>query len=148
MKIDDSKYKCVAGKILKHTETKEEKNKSGYNIIRKIYEANSKDCCTCKYKKHCTKSKKRTISFSERYETLRKKAKDRIKTKTGIFLTKMRGQDVETVFADRKYVNGINRFILKGINKVRIGKTLIRHPALSFAFAHPCASIRLFLYSS
>ena len=117
-KLNNEEYLCPSGKILKFKEINERKTKTGYIIKQKIYQAQETDCTICPFKTYCTKAKFRTITISDEYENLKLEAEKILKTKEGRKLSKMRGCDVETIFAYRKSIS--DRFLLKRLNKVRI----------------------------
>jgi len=116
-------YICCNGKTLrfKHENTKTSKN--GYSSLIRVYECD--DCKDCPYRKRCiTKTDKadfnKQITINRRGNELKAKARSNLTTEQGLQMRSLRSIEVESVFGDIKANSGTRRFMLKGLNKVKL----------------------------
>jgi transposase len=124
-------YTCPAGKDLVYSHDKERKTDNGYQIKTRVYECT--DCTDCPMKEYCHRgNSNRRIEISPEGERLRGEAKARLMADKGIALRKRRCWEVESVFGHIKQCRGFRRFLMKGLEKVRVewGLLAIAHNAL------------------
>ena len=112
-------YYCPIGQSMTFIGTKIETTDAGYKRILSRYQA--ANCQGCPLRGKCHKAKgNRIIEVSHRLNELRKKARERLCSETGILHRKKRPIDVEPVFGMLKQNRGFRRFLLRGIDKVAI----------------------------
>jgi len=124
-------YTCPAGKELVYQKVKERATGTGYRIKARVYECT--DCTNCPLRENCHRGKgNRSIEISIRGEALRKQAHVKLTSEQGIDLRKRRCVEVESVFGHIKQCRGFRRFVMKGIEKVKVewGLLAIAHNAL------------------
>jgi len=132
--VERDAYTCPAGKNLVYLKDKERTTSSGYQIKTRVYECT--DCTDCPLRESCHRGKgNRTIEISVRGEALRKQAEERLTSKRGIDLRRRRCMDVESVFGHIKQCRGFRRFLMKGLEKVKVewGLLAMAHNALKLA---------------
>jgi len=126
-KYDEKKdeFKCPNGKVL----TCKGEVKLGNNEGKK-YQASAKDCSQCPFADKCIKSKNkkeeggksrpRTLYIVTRKheENLSEKMRDKIDNPAYREIYSRRQQIIEPVFSDITYCKGMNRFTLRGTEKV------------------------------
>ncbi len=122
LRTEDLKYNeekdefvCKKGIKLKFQKINEEITKTGYKKKLKVYKT-EKGKCKCSFHKHNSE----TLSISWKYEQLRKQAKENLNTEKGIELRKRRGNEIESIFGDKKLNKKNRRYNLRGIKKVNI----------------------------
>jgi transposase len=116
---EKDEFICPAGKRLIYRETSQHKTESGYLIERRHYEC--EDCQGCPLKEQCTRAVgNRRIQISFRLEKLKRKAKDHLHSEEGKELRSRRGVEVESVFGRLKWNWGYRRFLLRGMEKVKV----------------------------
>ena len=128
--IDDFKYneaedyyKCPAGKRLAY-----KRNTKQMGIQGKVYQASLTDCKRCPVFSKCSWSKKKqseqvqgkTLRITERNKqgNLCRKMREKFETVEYQDIYAYRVQIVEPVFANIRYCKGLNRFTLRGNEKV------------------------------
>ena len=127
-------FTCPAGKRLTYIKTKKRVTENGYITERRIYQA--EDCLDCPFKSQCTKSvHNRQIQVSFKLNAFKKKAWENLHTEQGQKLRSQRGVEVESVFGRLKNNWSFRRFMLRGIEKVKIewGLLSIAHNLTKFA---------------
>lgn len=113
------KYICPAGNELVYNETRKYKTDNGYETTRKYYKCY--DCESCQYREECTKSKYgRTVQVNHELKRLKAKATENLNSDKGRELRSMRGTEVESVFGRLKNNWGFRRFLLRGLEKIKI----------------------------
>jgi hypothetical protein len=116
---EKDEFICPAGKSLIYQETSQQKTENGYLIERRHYEC--EDCQGCPLKVQCTQATgNRRIQISSRLEELKKRARDNLHSEKGKELRSRRGVDVESVFGRLKWNWGYGRFLLRGVEKVKV----------------------------
>ncbi len=93
---------------------------TGFVKKMKKYVVQEGQCVNCPFKSKCTEGKARSISVSWNAERLKEIARQNLNSDKGKELRKRRGNEVESVFGDKKLNNKMPRFILRGIKKVNI----------------------------
>ena len=112
-------YECPQGKRLKYLYTIPYRSDNGYLSERRIYEC--EDCSQCPVKAACTRAKNnRQIQIGLEWERLKKQARDNLLSSQGLIMRSRRPVEVEAVFGRLKQDWGFRRFLLRGIEKVRI----------------------------
>jgi transposase len=116
---EKDEFICPTGKRLIYQETSHHKTESGYLIERRHYEC--EDCRGCPLKEQCTRAAgNRRIEISFCLEKLRRKARDNLHSEKGKELRSRRGVEVESVFGRLKWNWGYKRFLLRGMEKVKV----------------------------
>jgi len=83
-------------------------------------------CSTCALQSMCIpKQDHRTVNINHNLNRLRAQADRRLKSEQGIEKRKQRRHDVETVFANIKHNHHFRRFMLRGVEKVRVEAGLV-----------------------
>lgn len=110
---------CPAGKRLIYRETKWRRTENGYWVENRHYEC--EDCQGCPLKEQCTRAAgNRRIQISFRLEKLKRKARDNLHSEKGKELRSRRAVEVESVFGRLKWNWGYKRFLLRGMEKVKV----------------------------
>ncbi len=95
---------------------------NGYESLIRVYE--SEGCSGCPYRDRCVKSDKpdadRKLYVNRRLNELRNIAKANLNSKKGLLMRSKRPVEVESVFGDIKGNFGVRRFMLRGLEKVKI----------------------------
>jgi transposase len=115
-----NEFTCKNNSKLVFEKNIEEKTKTGYIKRISIYKASDAQCSKCPFKNKCTEGKARSLSLSFEAERLKSIARQNLNSETGVKLRKRRGNEVESVFGDKKLNNKMPRFLLRGIKKVNI----------------------------
>ena len=116
-------YECPNHRKLKFRETEIRISKNGYERTLRVYECES--CEGCPFFKQCRGERaradtNRTIRISPNLERHKATVKALLETEEGKEKRSKRSTDVETPFGDIKYNQRHRRFILRGLEKVRI----------------------------
>jgi Transposase DDE domain len=117
---------CPAGKAMKKISSRirTDKTRSGIPQTLTRYQANN--CGTCPLRERCHPAEgNRIIEVNLNLNRLRQQAEKRLKTKRGIHKRKQRCFDTEPVFAAIKHNHHFKRFMLRGIDKVRVETGLL-----------------------
>lgn len=133
---NQDKYLCPEGKSLYFQGIQEYASDNGYKTERRIYSCS--DCHSCQCKELCTTSKYgRTIQVSFRLNQLRDQARDKLLSEEGKRLRSKRPVEVESVFGRFKNNWGVRRFLLRGMEKVKVewGLLCIAHNLTKMATA-------------
>lgn len=122
---DGKTCKCPMGKELAWDGYKRSKSANGYERVAVIFKAAATDCAGCAIKGKCTSAKARTIEYSPNYERLKNVMRERLRSENGREILRQRGQEVETVYGQRKWNRRSRRFWLKGLKKVNVESGLM-----------------------
>lgn len=134
-------YTCSCGKILRFKYERNQKSKSGYQSVVRVYE--SDDCTGCPYRECCLKkdskpTTNRRIYINRRRNELRAQARANLTSEYGLRMRSLRPVEVESVFGNIKGNFGVRRFTLKGKSKVKLewGLHCIAHNMRKMAAAN------------
>lgn len=118
-KLDDAQHRfiCPEGRALTLRGIEERKQVSGFKYQVEVYESES--CAGCPFRTACTKGTNRTIHYNRRLHSYRRRAFERLTSPAGRVLCKQRGNACESLFGDLKHNQGIGRFRLRGLAKVK-----------------------------
>ena len=125
---DTDSYQCPAGQRLNYLKTEEQVSANGYVSERRIYEA--EECQGCTFREQCHKSKyNRRIQVGVKLQEYRKKARELLLSPEGLNHRSRRPIEPEAVFGQIKANRQFRRFLLRGLDKVRIefGLVAIAH---------------------
>ena len=115
-------YICGFGRYLSFTYEFKRRSDNGYESLIRVYECES--CAGCPYREQCVKSEKpdadRKIYVNRRLNELKNIAKANLDSKKGLLMRSKRPIEVESVFGDIKGNFGVRRFLLRGLDKVKI----------------------------
>ena len=110
---------CPADKRLHFERMIPYTSENGYISERRIY--TSSDCSTCAQKPVCTTSQgNRQTYASLKLKAYRQQARDNLTGEEGKVLRVRRSVEVESVYGHLKQNLGIRRFLLRGLEKVKI----------------------------
>lgn len=129
-------FTCPNGKLLRYKATHRYHSPNGYESQRRLYICD--DCSGCPLKEKCTKAQgNRQVKISHRLWQLRNQAREKLLSDKGKALRAQRSIDVETVFGRIKQDWGFRRFLLRGLEKVKIewGLLCIAHNLTKLALA-------------
>jgi transposase len=125
-KLTDT-YRCPNDKVLVLQRTYKSSAKvNGY--MSNLKEYGGINCAGCRFYEQCCKSTKggnRTIVLNEKLEDYKQKAREKLKSETGLRLRKQRSIEIESCFGDVKHNMGFRRFHLRGLKKVKTEFTLV-----------------------
>ena len=96
------------------------KTRTGFTQTLKTYRAQEGHCLQCPFRKKCTTAQTRTLRVNWQAERLKQRAKQNLDSPKGKELRKRRGHEVESVFGDQKLNKTKRRYILRGLEKVKI----------------------------
>jgi len=115
-------YICGYGRRLKFLNDKKQLSDNGYESLIRVYE--SEGCTGCPYREKCVKSDKpganRRIYINRRLHELKEAAKTNLDSEKGKEMRSKRSVEVEGAFGDIKGNSGVRRFLLRGLEKVKI----------------------------
>ena len=112
-------FTCPEGKRLTYRETREQRTANGYLRQRRSYEC--ADCSKCPVKARCTRaSGNRCVHISLELMAYRDQARRDLLSDKGKRLRAQRGVEVESVFGRLKHNWGFRRFMLRGLDKVKV----------------------------
>ena len=110
---------CPEGKRLTYDTTSHRQSANGYLVERREYECT--DCSTCPVKADCTRSSgNRRVGTSKRLRRYVDQARQKLLSEEGRRLRAQRGVEVEGVFGRLKHNWGFRRFMLRGLEKVKV----------------------------
>ncbi|MDH7561733.1 MAG: IS1182 family transposase [bacterium] len=121
-------FTCPEGKPVRFRTTYRERTANGYVSQRRRYEC--AECADCPVKARCTRAAgNRTVHVSLPLLAYRERARSNLLSEEGKRLRSRRGVEVETVFGRLKHNWGFRRFMLRGLEKVKIewGMLCIAH---------------------
>ena len=127
---------CPQGKRLIYKYTKHGETAHGYETETRVYECT--DCSACPVKDQCTKaSGNRQLQRNIRLEQFRDDARKRLQSDEGRQIYGKRKIEVEPVFGHIKWNREFKRFLLRGLDKVKIewGIMCIAHNMMKVATA-------------
>ncbi len=100
-------------------EAKDITSANGYHSTRRVYECT--DCSGCPMKSDCSRSKSnRRLYIGVELLQMRKQAQELLNSPKGVKLRSQRPIEVEAVYGRLKHTWGLRRFMLKGMDKVKI----------------------------
>jgi transposase len=115
-------YICGYGQYLSFIYEKTQKSDNGYRSTIRVYECEG--CTDCPHRDRCVKSDKpgadRRIYVNRRLNELKNIAKSNLDSEMGLEMRSKRPVEVESVFGDIKGNFGVRRFMLRGLEKVKI----------------------------
>jgi len=115
-------YICGYGRPLVFMYEYKRKSDNGYISLIRVYEC--LNCSGCPHRDKCVKSEKsyanRRININRKLNDFKEKAKQILCSEEGLKMRSLRPVEVESVFGDIKGNFGIRRFVLKGLDKVKI----------------------------
>lgn len=112
-------YTCPEGRHLSFTKKANATTEAGYRQGLRIYTCVS--CADCPRKQQCSSAQgNRSIQRNEEMLRLRRQARERLTSESGMVLRKRRAVEVETVFGQIKANHGFRRFHLRGKHKVAV----------------------------
>jgi transposase len=120
---ESDSYRCGFGRTLRFAYEKKATSKKGYESWIRVYE--SDHCEECPYRADCVKKPevpgyKRRIYINRRGDELRATARANLTSETGLALRSLRPIEVESAFGDIKGNFGVRRFLLRGLEKVKL----------------------------
>lgn len=115
-------YICGYGRYLSFIHEKKQKSDNGYESLIRVYECET--CTDCPYRDKCVKGNKpdanRRIYINRRLNELKQIAKTNLESEKGLEMRSKRSVEVESAFGDIKGNFGVRRFLLRGLEKVKI----------------------------
>lgn len=115
----NDEYICPSGKRLKYTVTSTRNTSTGYEQKYKNYEC--ENCKDCELKSSCTKSKhNRKIKVNFKLNNYKSNVRLNLTSEKGLELRSRRPIEVEAAFGNIKWNMGFKRFLLRGLEKVKI----------------------------
>jgi hypothetical protein len=115
-------YICGYGRYLSFIGEKKQRSDNGYESLVRVYEC--EDCSDCPYREKCIKSSKpeanRKIYINRRLNELKQVAKANLDSEKGQQMRSKRPVEVESVFGNIKGNFGVRRFMLRGLEKVKL----------------------------
>jgi transposase len=116
------RYICGLGRPLVFMWEQNQKSENGYKSRVRIYEC--LNCAGCPYRDLCVKSKdrfaNRRIYINPRLNELKEQARNNLCSEIGLKMRSLRPIEVESAFGDIKGNFGVRRFLLKGLEKVKL----------------------------
>jgi len=101
---------------------KKQRSDNGYESLVRVYEC--EDCSDCPYREKCVRSNKqganRKIYINRRLNELKYVARANLDSERGQQLRSRRPVEVESAFGNIKGNFGVRRFMLRGLEKVKI----------------------------
>ena len=117
-------YTCPSGKEMKNSGSYEKTNRTGFKQTLTKYRTNK--CKDCPMKIECNPNySEKIIEVNQNLNRLKRQADKRLKSPRGIKKRKQRCHDTEPVFANIKQNHYFKRFMLRGIEKVKVETGLI-----------------------
>ena len=113
---EKDEFVCPSRIKLKFEKEKPDITKTGFVRNVMVYRSEKGHCDKCPFHK----SGNKTLSFSWGYERLKEQAKSNLDSAKGIELRKRRGNELESVFGDKKLNKLKKRYHLRGLKKVNI----------------------------
>jgi transposase len=129
-------YYCPMGQ--KMSKIGQSTRRSENNYIREITYYRAINCNGCPIRGVCHDGQaERVIGVSHQGNNLKKKAQEKLQSERGIYYRKKRPIDVEPIFGNIKQNKKFKRFILRGLDKVKVefGLIAIAHNLSKFALA-------------
>lgn len=102
--------------------TTKQKSENSYRSVIRVYKC--LNCAGCLYRDKCVKSEdkfaNRRIYINRRLNELKTQARENLCSERGKEMRSLRSIEVESVFGDIKNNFSVRRFMLKGLEKVKI----------------------------
>lgn len=117
---ENDEFTCKNNAKLVFEKELKEKTATGYIKTTRRYKIQTNQCTNCQYKNKCTESKVRSLTVCFNAERLKDITRTNLNSKKGIQLRKRRGNEVESIFGDKKSNQKNYRYLLRGIKKVNI----------------------------
>ncbi len=115
-------YYCTMDRPLVFMWDQKRKSDNGYESLIRVYEC--LNCSGCPHRDKCVKSDddyaNRRININRRLNELKDMAKELLTSKTGLEMRSQRPVEVENAFGNIKGNFGVRRFLLRGLEKVKI----------------------------
>ena len=115
-------YICGYGRYLGFLYEKKQKSDNGYESLIRVYECET--CAACPLREGCVKGSKpdadRRIYINRRLNELKEIANANLTSEKGLEMRSKRPVEVESAFGDIKGNFGVRRFLLRGLEKVKI----------------------------
>ena len=116
---EQDQFVCPQGNRLNYQHTQPSISTNGYVSSRRVYEC--ADCSQCPVQTECTsKRPNRQIYYGVELQALRKTARDLLLSPSGLEMRSRRPIEVEAVFGRLKHNWGFRRFLLRGLDKVKV----------------------------
>jgi len=116
---EGDQFTCPQGRDLRYRGTDEVQTANGYLSQRRVYEC--ADCSRCPVKTQCTHAAgNRRLRLSMPLLAYREQARRNLLSEEGQRLRARRGIEVESVFGRLKQNWGFRRFMLRGLEKVKV----------------------------
>ncbi|HBP65732.1 MAG TPA: IS1182 family transposase [Desulfosporosinus sp.] len=119
---NQDEYVCGYGRPLVFKKEFDRKSYNGYVSKIRVYECTS--CSGCPHRDKCVKSEdpfaNRIININRKLNVLKEQARQNLCSDKGRRMRSLRPVEVESVFGDIKGNFGMRRFLLKGLEKVKI----------------------------
>jgi len=117
-------YRCPMGVFLAYSKTTKDKKRGGVSKRREY--GGAPECAECPLAARCYKSKKKMRTVSrDQYEHHRERSRERMMSEEGQKLYAARAPVAERPFAQVKGNCGINRFLRRGLEQVRLEWSLL-----------------------
>jgi transposase len=129
-------YYCPMGQRMSWIGEKIRVTENDY--VRQITEYKAINCTGCPIRSVCHKGQsERIVSVSHKGNYLKQKAREKLESEIGIKYRKKRAVEVEPIFGNIKQNKKFKRFLLRGIEKVKIefGLVAIAHNLMKFSLA-------------
>ena len=117
---NEDTFTCKNGVKLLFNRQQEEITATGYPRKIDIYAPLKGSCTGCPFHAKCTKGIDRSLQVSWNAERLKQQARENLNSEKGVELRKRRGNEVESVFGDKKLNNRKRRYHLRGTIKVNL----------------------------
>ena len=130
-------YYCPMGQKMENTGERERRSENGYSRKISLYQAGN--CNGCPIRGVCHNQEgNRIIGVSYKGNYLKKKAKEKLESETGVYYRKRRPVEVESVFGNIKQNKNFRRFYLRGLEKVKteFGLIAISHNLAKLALVY------------
>jgi transposase len=115
---ESDSFTCPQGERLSFEREYVKKTRSGFQGHIFLYACD--DCSQCPVKEQCTQSEgNRNVHVNWNYWRLKDQARQLLTSEKGVKLRSRRGWEVEGVFGHIKYNRNFQRFMLRGLRKVR-----------------------------
>lgn len=119
---NNDEYICGMCRRFIFMQERQQKSENGYISRIRVYEC--ENCDGCPHRERCVKSERpgadRRIYVNRRLDELRQKARENLDSETGREKRSQRPVEVESVLGDIKGNYGVRRFLLRGMEKVKI----------------------------
>nr|WP_242822966.1 transposase [Syntrophobotulus glycolicus] len=119
---ENDEYICGHGRPLVFLYEQQRKSDNGYKSQVRVYEC--LECSGCPHRERCVKSAKefagRRIYINLKLNKYKEQARKNLCSQEGLKMRSLRPVEVESVFGDIKGNFGMRRFLLKGLEKVRL----------------------------